>query len=519
MTPARHPTASRRRLRRGRAARVPRGRAVRPRHALRGRRPRGGPRRHPRRAGLAIDTGFIVHNQRTYPTLLRLFAELGVETQESEMSLSVRDDETGSGVGRRARSARALPGAGEPPSPGIPADADRDPRFHRRARRPALDRDVTTGEDQTLREFLAEGRFSAYFARHFMEPVVAAVWSTDPALALDYPARYLFTFLEHHGMLTVFGSPTWRTVTGGSRDLRRPGRGRAPRHPHRHQGHLRARDADRRRRHRRQRRGRDVRRVHRRHAPRPGPRHARRAHRAPARGARGAALLRQHRAAPHRHLAAAASPRRPRVLELPPRRRRRPRAGAPSPTTSPGCSGSPPTPATSSRSAATTSSTPTPSSPGATTPTRCTRPPRWRPAGGSPRSPPTGSPSPAPTTAGASTRTVRARGWPQPSASASRGRGATGGRAGRLATVTPTACANPRRSTHHDHPHPPRAVPAYLHPPFPHLAGRPRPPAGPRVLGTFEARDHLGDPELSIRENVEALLARPRHRTRRRPGR
>ena len=50
-----------------------------------------------------------------------------------------------------------------------------------------------------------------------MEPLVAAVWSCDPATSLDYPARYLFTFLEHHGMLCVFGSPEWRTVTGGSR--------------------------------------------------------------------------------------------------------------------------------------------------------------------------------------------------------------------------------------------------------------------------------------------------------------
>ena len=49
-----------------------------------------------------------------------------------------------------------------------------------------------------------------------MEPLVAAVWSCDPDVALDYPARYLFTFLEHHGMLGVFGSPQWRTVTGGS---------------------------------------------------------------------------------------------------------------------------------------------------------------------------------------------------------------------------------------------------------------------------------------------------------------
>ena len=78
-----------------------------------------------------------------------------------------------------------------------------------RARRP-------TTSDQTLRDFLDQGRFIAGFVRHFMEPLVAAVWSCDPATSLDYPARYLFTFLEHHGMLGVFGSPEWRTVTGGS---------------------------------------------------------------------------------------------------------------------------------------------------------------------------------------------------------------------------------------------------------------------------------------------------------------
>ncbi len=51
-----------------------------------------------------------------------------------------------------------------------------------------------------------------------MEPLVAAVWSCDPEVALDYPARYLFEFLAHHGMLSVTGSPQWRTVVGGSRE-------------------------------------------------------------------------------------------------------------------------------------------------------------------------------------------------------------------------------------------------------------------------------------------------------------
>ncbi|GAA1436877.1 hypothetical protein GCM10009641_37510 [Mycobacterium cookii] len=167
---------------------------------------------------LAIDTGFIVHNRRTYPTLLRLFAELGVETQPSEMSLSVSDAGTG------VEYAGALGARGLFAQRSTLRSREHwrmlleIPRFHRRARA-VLATDPASGEasEETLREFLDQGGFSAGFVRHFMEPLVAAVWSCDPATSLDYPARYLFTFLQHHGMLSVFGSPEWRTVTGGSR--------------------------------------------------------------------------------------------------------------------------------------------------------------------------------------------------------------------------------------------------------------------------------------------------------------
>jgi predicted NAD/FAD-binding protein/DUF1365 family protein len=163
---------------------------------------------------LAIDTGFIVHNRRTYPTLLRLFAELGIETQPSEMSLSVSD----AGTGVEYAGALGVRGLFAQRSSLRSRDHWRMlleiPRFHRRARAVLAEDDGTT--DQTLRAFLAEGSFSAGFVRHFMEPLVAAVWSCDPATSLDYPARNLFTFLEHHGMLGVLGSPEWRTVTGGS---------------------------------------------------------------------------------------------------------------------------------------------------------------------------------------------------------------------------------------------------------------------------------------------------------------
>lgn len=166
---------------------------------------------------LGVDSGFLVHNDRTYPTLLRLFDELGVVTQESDMSMSVRCD----GCGLEYAGAKGLRGLfAEPRAVARPrylrmlAEI---PRFHRLARAElARDPDTDGGAPRTLGQFLSDGRFTVYFTNHFMVPLVASVWSCPPNDALHYPVRYLLTFLEHHGMLTVFGSPTWRTVSGGS---------------------------------------------------------------------------------------------------------------------------------------------------------------------------------------------------------------------------------------------------------------------------------------------------------------
>ncbi len=171
-------------------------------------------------AAVEVDTGFIVHNERTYPHLLRLFAELGIETQPSEMSMSVRDDAAGLEWAGALGARGLFPTWRNLTRPAYLRMLAEIPRFHRRARRLLAAADPTTdpaGDLETLGDFLDRGRFSATFRSTFMESLVACVWSTDPEHALDYPARYLFTFLEHHGMLGVFGSPAWRTVTGGSR--------------------------------------------------------------------------------------------------------------------------------------------------------------------------------------------------------------------------------------------------------------------------------------------------------------
>jgi predicted NAD/FAD-binding protein len=161
---------------------------------------------------LAIDTGFVVHNRRSYPTLLRLFDELGITTQESDMSMSISCAGCGLDYAGGRGLSGLLPSARTVARPKYLRMLTEVARFHRRARA-LLERD---DDGQLLREFLAAGRFSRYFVAHFMTPLIAAVWSSAPTHTGDYPARYLFAFLANHGMLSVTGSPTWYTVTGGS---------------------------------------------------------------------------------------------------------------------------------------------------------------------------------------------------------------------------------------------------------------------------------------------------------------
>ena len=161
----------------------------------------------------AVDSAFLVHNDRTYPTLCRLFAELGVATQEAEMSMSVRADDIGLEYAG-ALGIRGLFACRQSLRPRYLLMLAEIIRFHRAASR--LLQDSAQDNLETLEAFLERHRFSPYFVDYFITPLVAAVWSCAGDDALRYPARYLFVFLGHHGMLSVFGSPKWRTVTGGS---------------------------------------------------------------------------------------------------------------------------------------------------------------------------------------------------------------------------------------------------------------------------------------------------------------
>lgn len=170
-----------------------------------------------------VDSGFIVHNERTYPHLLRLFRELDVPTQPTQMSMSITCDGCGLSWAGGAGAGAVLAQPRRAADPKFLRMLTEIPRFHRAARAVLAGNatgdgatDASSATDPTWGEFLERGGFSRYFIDHFALPLVSCVWSSGDEDSLDYPARHLFAFLEHHGMLSVSGSPTWRTVTGGS---------------------------------------------------------------------------------------------------------------------------------------------------------------------------------------------------------------------------------------------------------------------------------------------------------------
>jgi predicted NAD/FAD-binding protein len=159
-----------------------------------------------------VDTGFIVYNERTYPRFTALLRELGVATQPSEMSFSVRDERTGleyngtSWNGLFAQRRNLL----RPSFWGMLADIG---RFNRESTR-LLDQEEQA--ELPLGEYLKREGYGREFIEHYIVPMGAAIWSTDRISMQQFPARFFVRFLHNHGMLSVNGRPQWRVIQGGS---------------------------------------------------------------------------------------------------------------------------------------------------------------------------------------------------------------------------------------------------------------------------------------------------------------
>ena len=159
----------------------------------------------------AIDTGFIVFNERTYPNFIKLLDELGVAWQDSDMGFSVQHETTG--LEYSGSTLNSL-------------FAQRrnifKPAFHRMIReilrfnRESLRLLETDAPQVSLKDYLANENYSREFIDHFIIPMGAAIWSAKPEVMGQMPAGFFIRFFQNHGMLSVNNRPVWRVIKGGS---------------------------------------------------------------------------------------------------------------------------------------------------------------------------------------------------------------------------------------------------------------------------------------------------------------
>ncbi len=160
---------------------------------------------------IALDTGFLVHNRTTYPNLVRLFDELGVETRPSDMSFSVSCPQTGLEYGSRglggvfAQPRNLL----NPAQYRLLADIV---RFNHEAR----DVLATGAQPWTLDTFVRDRNYSESFVSRYLVPMTSAIWSASIDTIREFPMATLVRFMDNHGMLSLRSPVPWRVVAGGS---------------------------------------------------------------------------------------------------------------------------------------------------------------------------------------------------------------------------------------------------------------------------------------------------------------
>ena len=162
---------------------------------------------------VALDTGFMVYNEVTYPLLTRLFKDLGVETKPTSMSFSVQHcslnlEFNGSGFNLIFGQRKNL----------------LNPRFWKMLQQISRFNKETLAEledpqypELTLAEYVEKRGYGKEFFQWYLSPMAAAVWSSPPDRIVNFPARTLMRFWHNHGFLGMKTHHPWRTVCGGSR--------------------------------------------------------------------------------------------------------------------------------------------------------------------------------------------------------------------------------------------------------------------------------------------------------------
>ena len=162
---------------------------------------------------IAVDTGFIVFNEKTYPNFIAMLDEIGQASKPSNMSFSVHsaDDSIeytgGSLNGVFAQRSNLL----RPSFYRMVADIV---RFNRDAVREIMG----LGNSLTVGEYLRKGEYSDAFRENYLIPMVAAIWSAEPVAVLDMPAWFLVRFFKNHGLMQICDHLQWRVIEGGSRE-------------------------------------------------------------------------------------------------------------------------------------------------------------------------------------------------------------------------------------------------------------------------------------------------------------
>lgn len=166
-----------------------------------------------------VDTGFLVLNERTYPNLLKLFAELGVVTAKSDMSFSVQAFDQvheraleWSGCNLNtvfAQRSNLINGQFW----GMLRDLLRFNALTTRIAQSGTEAELA----QPLGDFLREHRFGSAFCDWYFLPMMACIWSCPTAQMLQFPVATMVRFCHNHGLLQITNRPQWWTVQGGAK--------------------------------------------------------------------------------------------------------------------------------------------------------------------------------------------------------------------------------------------------------------------------------------------------------------